>query len=623
MKDEILQENIELWTRSNPKAAVFLPYHDVKHVALCKTEWNEDNLKIVDNQFLHANSGALKEAELWFSSLNLSDTEVLYVYGIGLGYGYEAAKKWLHENPKRHLVFLEDNLSVIRIFFEMERSQEMMRDPQVQLIYFEHVEEANSPLSEVYWIGTTLKMQVSALPSYEREKGDIYRELTQKLIYESTLHETMLQEYLDYGLPFFQNFYPNMLCMEGTYLGNKLTGKFKNVPAIICGAGPSLNKQIPLLSELKDKAVIFAGGSAMNALNVCNFQPHFGAGIDPNPMQLERLENNSAFEVPYFFRNRMNHKAFKMIHGPKLYIAGSGGYDISEWLEDKFDISSQFIDEGFNVVNFSLEIARVLGCNPIILVGLDLAFTGMETYASGIEEDISVTEEKLLVGKDLDEVAILRKDVFGKPIYTLWKWVAEANWISSFAKAVSEGTQIVNATEGGIEIPDVPNVTFKEAVTKHLKHQYDLSTRLHGEIQNSTLEQITKAKLIAALRDLHDSLVRCRDHLDVLIADAKQVIEEIKQKQDKPEVLQGGLAVLSEIELAEEPAYLHILAVFNQVFTKVLVHEMQQMHNAKEPEWLKAMHRLEINNKKLEFLRNVAHVHVFGIEQTLGEHDEK
>ena len=42
------------------------------------------------------------------------------------------------------------------------------------------------------------------------------------------------------------------------------------------------------------------------------------------------------------------------------------------------------LEEGHNVVNFSLSIAKALGCNPIILAGVDLALTDEKAYPPGI-----------------------------------------------------------------------------------------------------------------------------------------------------------------------------------------------------------------------------------------------
>ena len=72
-----------------------------------------------------------------FASLELNDTEVIYVYGVGLGYFYDAAKDWLKKDPHHHVVFLEDNLAVIHRLFETERGSEILRNNQVKLIFFE------------------------------------------------------------------------------------------------------------------------------------------------------------------------------------------------------------------------------------------------------------------------------------------------------------------------------------------------------------------------------------------------------------------------------------------------------------------------------------------------------
>ena len=44
-----------------------------------------------------------------------------------------------------------------------------------------------------------------------------------------------------------------------------------------------------------------------------------------------------------------------------------------------------------------------------------------------------------------------RNDIHGNPVYTLWKWITEAKWISDFAENHPELT-ILNATEGGSRI---------------------------------------------------------------------------------------------------------------------------------------------------------------------------
>ena len=61
----------------------------------------------------------------------------------------------------------------------------------------------------------------------------------------------ILNEYLTGQRGFLSNFYLNLYYLPDSKKGNDLYGKFQGIPAIICGAGPSLQKNIHLLKELK------------------------------------------------------------------------------------------------------------------------------------------------------------------------------------------------------------------------------------------------------------------------------------------------------------------------------------------------------------------------------------
>lgn len=609
--------NVSKWSHINPKAAVFLPYVDCSHLTFCSTRHQEPNLKIKaegKTHCYHSNTHALHESEQWFKRLDLSDVEVLYVYGVGLGYDYLAAKAWLKQVRKRRLVFLEDDLAVIHRLFETDIGSKIVRDPQVQLHYFKDLEERDSPLNELYWQFMTTKMQVTALRYYAKTKKQLFTELHQKLLYDTAKRDATIQEYLNYGLAFFRNFYLNMMHLAGASLGDALAGTFRGVPAIICGAGPSLTKQLDKLKAVGDRALIFAGGSALNALNAVNFQPHFGIGVDPNTMQYERLRSNSAFEVPFFYRNRMFHPAFLLIHGPHLYVSGSGGYDISDWFEEKFDIPRGNIDEGHNVVNFCVDIARVMGCNPIIFVGMDLAYTDMQAYAEGVVQAADVSKKEILETGELDSTAILRTDINGNPVYTLWKWIAESDWIGEFAKNYPD-TTLVNATEGGLGFPEVPNVTFAEAINSYLSRRYDLSDRVHGEIQNHVMSQVTLERIQDAMQELCDSLERCKGYLEALIEETTSMMQQIKRDKQVPQTAQTGRAVLVESELAEEVGYRYVLDMFNAVCSKVLSSDLQNMQRSAP--WKQAEKKLSVVLKKLHFLHNLSVVNIALIHQAL------
>lgn len=598
---KIFQKNVEIWSRTCPKEAVLLPYISTDSLLDWETKLKEPNFKKKEEGksfFLHSNSGAPQEAQQWFQNLPLQNVQLVCVYGVGLGYYYDAILPWLKKNRKRRVVFLEDDLAIIHKFLETERGAKMLQDSQVQLLYFKDLKDSQV-FGVLYWNFAMMPLIVTGLQSYAKHKSEIFEELKHKIAYDAAKNNALVDEYLKFGVNFYFNFYQNLLLLENSYFGNALFGKFNKVPAIICGAGPSLAKQLPLLHEMHGKALIFAGGSALNALNAAGIQPNFGAGIDPNPAQFERLSTNQAYEVPFFYRNRMFHNAFKLIHGPRLYIAGSGGYDTSEFFEKKFGIEAENIDEGHNVVNFCLQLANGMGCDPIIFVGMDLAYTGMQAYSPGV-----VTENTVVLdAQKEDETPFLKPDIFGRPTYTLWKWVSESDWIGDFAKE-HPNLNLFNCTEGGLGFPGVSNVPFGELCKEKLTRNHELAGRIHGEIQTSKITQVTHRKIVRAMHELSKSLKRTMEFLKMLIEESHEMLNKLKSGQK--EVQQSGRSVLAETELAEEDGYKHVVDIFNEAYSHMLSGDVHSIYLRHRSERTRLLKKLPLSIKKYQFLHKVA-----------------
>lgn len=616
MTEKDFYKNIELWSLSHPKEARLLPYANLEEIHVIKNEDGSLNLKCAEFNLYQKNP--IEEASEWFKKLSLENVEVLFIYGLGLGYYFLPLKQWLEEKEGRQLIFIEDDLRIIGRFLETELATSLLKNSKIQICYLDTIEDKQGVLENLYWSTMLAKIKVEALQSYKHQKAQNFESLKYKIAYDSAMKNALVDEYLRFGASFYRNFYPNILDLHRSYWGNLLFHKFPKVPAIICGAGPSLEKQVKELNRFINKALIFTGGSSLNVLSAHGIQPHFGAGIDPNPAQYARLSSNQAYEVPFFYRNRMYAEAFQTIRGPRLYISGAGGYDTSEWFEEKFGLKSDFLDEGHNVINFCLEVAYRMGCNPIILIGMDLAFTGMKSYAKGVIDDAAITEKELLSSEEEDQKAILRTDIYGKPIYTLWKWVAESDFIANFAKSHPEIT-LVNATEGGIGFSGVVNESFAEASKRLLIESYDLKGWVHGEIQNAAIPQVTQEKLLEASEELKNSLKRSIEYLNILIEENKKLKSQKKLSEPLPV---SGRAALSETELADEVGYRYVLDIFNGVYARVLNRRLTQIKKEKGVKLIKQ--KIELQIEKLQFLLNAAKANLALLNYALtGNFDEQ
>lgn len=551
---EHFQSNLAKWNKELPK----LENSDLE---FCKTGKKEQlNLHSKTLGYnLYSSQNIDVEVRQWIGLFDPNKTEWVIVYGIGLGYYYLGLKNWLSGSPKRHVVFIEDDLAVVHAFFETNVAGELLDDPQAHLLYLPEDKIRVQEFEDLIRRSLFRDIHIGALASYQDKKAFAFENLAFLIRFFKGIQESSTAEYLTLGKTFFKNFYHNVLELDNTVTGTALLEKFKGMPAIICGAGPSLGKNIELLKTLKDKALIFAGGTAMNALNAYSFLPHFGCGIDPFTFHYSRILSNTAFETPFLFRSRMTADAVSLLHGPRVYLPGTTGYPIAEYVDKNLGYDAFQMDEGANVINTSLSIAEKLGCNPIIFVGLDLAYSDGLSYVPGItSHGIHDPREQFITKAKQDEL-VLATDIYGNPIYTLMKWMVESSWYANFARSFPD-VKLINSTEGGIGFAGVENIPLKEAVDQYLKQSLDCE----GKIAAALLSQeACKKPSMEQVKEILTSVVigltECAEAMTTFQKNHSDIWFEKNPKE-------SAELTAFEAELEKLPAYDYLLRSFDTAY---------------------------------------------------------
>lgn len=517
-----------------------------------------------------------KEVSLWFKRLDLLNIRALIVYGVGMGAVYREAEAWLKEDNNRYLVFIEDHPDAFSAFLGTETATQALNNPQVVFFPFHIPENYDWSLvaDDFKWLFTfiaVLSYRLTVHPENLHEDPDFCDRLISHL-YTNLMHSNrQFREYFVNQKLKFRNFYHNLVLLpQASGLAHGLFDQFKNVPAIICGAGPSLEKQIPYIRELikNERALVFASGSAMNALTQAGIVPHFGGAIDPYDTQESRQLTQWGFQVPFFYRNSYCYKALRLVHGPRLYITGSGGLDVAKWFEDRLGITSdEAIVPGMSTTNFCTEVAGALGCNPVVFVGTDLAYTKKERYAPGVEAHAAANQgDRDDIHKMSDNIVEVT-DVWGEPITTKWSWLFEAMSLTSFARRYAH-IDVWNATEGGMPVMEIPNKYFKEVVEQLRFSQGDLHTRIHEAILRSPIPANCSEKLPEAIEEWSQSLYRCHMvcmQLQLEIPEAAQKL--VEGEKDSPRISE------LESQLRSEPAYLFLLKTLEEKYQETLFRE--------------------------------------------------
>lgn len=618
----LLKKNLSLLHKRNARLAFQLSLLDPCDLTFCETQKQEANLqRLHENKkyFYHCPQGARQQANKWFKSLKLESISVLCIYGIGLGYYYEVLIPWLKKNPQACVLFFEEDPAVLYRLCETDLASSLLKNQQVHLYYLPHFTDQPEAWNELSWTYIDDQVSFSALKLYLEIDLKGFNQFEHHFSHQLIQKRAFVDEYLDYGIVFFRNFYPNLFELPHAYLGSALFQQFSQVPAIICGAGPSLSMQIEKLSHLKDKALIFAGGSALNALVPKGIKPHFGVAIDPNQAQYSRIAVAKEIKIPFFYRNRLFHQALQAIKGPRLYLSGTGGYEIAEWFDEQLKTQGELLDEGNNVVNFSLEIARAMGCNPIILVGVDLAFTPGHFYAKETIENLNLTAADFKTDKTLDDQPLLRQDINGKAVYTFWKWLTEAQWITKFAVRYPHLT-VINATEGGIGFDEIKNFSLKEVEQIYLQQDQIKIKQLDEEICQVSLSRIKIEHISAQMEILQNSLEQCIHLLTKLLSESELMTQQIKNHQLIPDSLENSTVILLETEILEEIGYRYLLDTFNQVYIRWRQRTLQELKKkSAKPSKSLQLKKLKFQSQRLTFLRDVARINWELIRWTLKE----
>ncbi len=159
-----------------------------------------------------------------------------------------------------------------------------------------------------------------------------------------------------------------------------LRGKLTGVPAFIVGAGPSLAKNVELLRDASKKGIVIAVNSSAMALAK--------AGVTPQVLMcIESIDVSELLrKVPFIDQVA---RAFSLTGSPEVLRVGAGPllpvYEALPEFEAPLRelMGTPGVNVSGSVSTAAFSLAEQLGCNPIVLVGHDLGYTGGEAYAKG------------------------------------------------------------------------------------------------------------------------------------------------------------------------------------------------------------------------------------------------
>ena len=257
----------------------------------------------------------------------------------------EKMLSWVEEGKENRLIFVDEKPLQIE-------------HPRVKTYRIE------SPL-QVFFLANKIAEEAVLLPLkiVNENNSPLFLEFEKTLLSIHRTKSLALSDVADFGCKALQNAKVNLSkpyrCLKD------LEGAYSGIPAVIVGAGPSLEDHAQALQAIQDRALIIVGGHALEKAPV---KAHFGAILDKEDPTYTPKDPH----LPLFFQAR----AFPFSWQGERILAPDSHLSFINAIT-----RSAAIDCGWTVGNFMAQIALTLGCNPIISVGMDYELRGEKKYA--------------------------------------------------------------------------------------------------------------------------------------------------------------------------------------------------------------------------------------------------
>lgn len=391
--------------------------------------------------------------------------------------------------------------------------------------------------------------KISVISADEKQKEKEAFKIFSYRMQKNSTFSALLQLDRLYAIHPFKNFWNNLERMSHSIYANLLKDELKGLPMIICGAGPSLEEAYPALKALNNEAVIVSVGSSIAALSHENISPHLGMFLDPNFEEWQRMEKSTMFSMPFFYTPRLFHDCFATSSAPLGYMRTSMGQLIYSWLEEFAGLKEERIGEfltkdALSVTTLAAATADYLGCDPIVFVGVDLAYTKEKRYAPGIVEN----------GNEAFEENVFYEDsVEGKKLLTHIKWKMEKEALEHLAKKTDK--TFINASKG-LDLAFMEKMPLEKALKA--KGNISVDQHIHA-VWHSAKAALEKKQLNAFQKEVKKSLAACQNCLKVL-AEPNSLAHK----------------ALAEIELKEEKAYQYLFYDTKTVLEKAYPEETEE-----------------------------------------------
>ena len=271
-----------------------------------------------------------------------------------------------------------------------------------------------------------------------------------------------------------QNFQANRNAVERNPGVIALKNKFRGLPCIVVGAGPSLDKNIRFLHRAQNKAVIISCDAALKPLMGHGIVPDFVVCLDPQEEISRFLVNVPHKGITLVVPSIVHPHVIKLWENDVLFF-NKFAPDIPTLVEiQKIVPHIGILTPGGTVLSVTYDLAFQAGGSPIIFVGQDLSYPKKKSHSHG--SDAAGQGLKIIMEKHKDHL-VMETDINGQSLRTLKSMSVSKQWFNwAFTTWKRENLlRVFNCSEAGILTDHCILEPLTEAIYKHCTQKLNVS----------------------------------------------------------------------------------------------------------------------------------------------------
>lgn len=402
-----------------------------------------------------------------YTEEEVSKYKHVFFYGIGLGYHIEA---FTRKFPNVNATLYEPNPAIFCKLLD-SRPLESFLQSNIKNIYIENGANSIGIYIDHFLKQVDKEVLIVAHPAYTKVYREKYERFANKFQEIIGQRKDLVKTTAGFEKLWTFNSVMNLMkVLETPSIFHVNKSNFKNKPAVIVSAGPSLQDEIENLKYIKENklAYLFAVGSANKVLLEHGIVPDAMTTYDPNVYNTtvyEEIIEKKIDYIPLVFGSSVGFETTMKYPGPLLHMVTnqdsvSPYYVGKELLLEKGEV----VSDAPSIAVITLELLWKLGCSMVILVGQNFAFRKDQYYSTGVTYNyrgIEVTEEER---KEIITV----EDVHGGQVETFMAHNRSRYQMEHYI-GMLRNVEILNTTKGGAKINGAPFVALETLIKERLR----------------------------------------------------------------------------------------------------------------------------------------------------------